>query len=50
MPSKESSKITRAKELLKDRRLTNKQIALRCGTSSNYISRLRKQMEEEQCK
>ena len=47
MPSKESSKITRAKELLKDKRLTNRQIALRCGTSSSYVARLRNQMEVE---
>lgn len=47
MPSKESSKITRAKELLKDKCLTNKQIALRCGTSSSYVARLRNQMEVE---
>lgn len=50
MPGKETTKVTRAKELLKDKRLTNKQIAMRCGTSSSYVSRLRKQMEAEQCK
>lgn len=50
MSRPESPKVTRAKELIKDKRLTNKQIALRCGTSSSYVARLRNQMEVEQCK
>ena len=34
-------------ELLKDKRLTNKQIALRCGLTSTYIGYLRRNMEVE---
>ena len=47
MSRPESPKVTRAKELIKDKRLTNKQIALRCGITANYVSMLRRQMEVE---
>lgn len=50
MSRPESPKVTRAKELIKDKRLTNKQIALRCGITANYVSILRRQMRGEQCK
>lgn len=47
MSRPESPKVTRAKELIKDKRLTNKQIAPRCGTSSSYVGYLRRQMEAD---
>lgn len=47
MSRPESPKVTRAKELIKDKRLTNKQIALRCGTSSSYVGYLHRQMEAD---
>lgn len=50
MSRPESPKVTRAKELIKDKHLTNKQIAMRCGITANYVSILRRQMREEQCK
>lgn len=50
MSHPESPKVTRAKELIKDKRLTNKQIAMRSGISERHARRLRNQMEEEQCK
>lgn len=34
-------------ELLKDRRLTNKQVAMRSGVSERHVRRLRNQMEVE---
>lgn len=37
----------KAMELLKDRRLTNKQIALRCGLTSTYVGYFRRNMEVE---
>lgn len=46
----ESPKVTRAKELIKDKRLTNRQVAMRSGISERHTRRLRNQMEEEQCK
>lgn len=45
-----SPKTLKAMELLKDKRLTNKQVAMRSGISERYARRLRNQMEEEQCK
>lgn len=42
MSRPESPKVTRAKELIKDKRLTNKQIALRCGIASSYVGYLRR--------
>lgn len=50
MSRPESPKVTRAKELTKDKRLTNKQIAMRSGVSERHVRRLRNQMEVEQCK
>lgn len=50
MSRPESSKVTRAKELIKDKRLTNKQVAMRSGISERHARRLRNQMEGEQCK
>ncbi len=43
-------KTIKAMELLKDKRLTNKQVAMRSGISERHARRLRDQMEEEQCK
>lgn len=43
-------KTLKAMELLKDKRLTNKQIAMRSGISERHVRRLRNQMEVEQCK
>lgn len=43
-------KTLKAMELLKDKRLTNKQVAMRSGVSERHVRRLRNQMEEEQCK
>lgn len=47
MSGKKSPKTIKAMELLKDKRLTNKQIALRCGLTSTYAGYLRRQMEVE---
>lgn len=45
MSGKKSPKALKAMELLKDKRLTNKQIAMRCGLTSTYIGYLRRHME-----
>lgn len=50
MSGTKSPKTLKAMELLKDRRLTNKQIAIRHGLSVRHARRLRNQMEGEQCK
>lgn len=50
MSRPESPKVTRAKELIKDKRLTNKQVAMRSGISERHARRLRNQTEGEQCK
>lgn len=50
MSGKRSPKALKAMELLKDKRLTNKQIAMRSGVSVRHVRRLRNQMEVEQCK
>lgn len=50
MSRPENPKVTRAKELIKDKRLTNKQVAMRSGISERHARRLRNQMEGEQCK
>lgn len=50
MSSNKGTKALRAIELLKDHRLTNKQIAIRSGVSVRHVRRLRNQMEVEQCK
>lgn len=43
-------KTLKAMELLKDKRLTNKQVAMRSGISERHVRRLRNQMKGEQCK
>ena len=50
MSRPESPKVTRAMELIKDKRLTNKQVAMRSGISERHARRLRNQMEGKQCK
>ena len=45
MPSKKSPKTLKAMELLKDKRLTTKQVAMRSGVSERHARRLRNQME-----
>lgn len=45
-----SPKTINAMELLKDQRLTNKQIAIRSGVSVRHVCRLRNQMEVTPCK
>lgn len=50
MSSNKGPKALRAMELLKDQRLTNKQIAIMSGVSVRHVRRLRNQMEVEQCK
>ena len=50
MSGKKSPKTIKALELLKDKRLTNKQIAQRCGITQSYVGYLRRNMEVEQCK
>ena len=45
-----SPKTLRAMELMRDKRLTNKQIAQRCGMDSSYVGYLRRKMEADQCK
>ena len=47
MSGTKSPKTLKAVELLKDTRLTNKQIALRCGLTSTYVGYLRRNMEVE---
>lgn len=47
MSGKKNPKTLKAMELLKDKRLTNKQIAMRCGLTSSYIAYLRRYMEVE---
>lgn len=42
-----SPKTLKAMELLRDKRFTNKQIALRCGLISTYVGYLRRNMEVE---
>lgn len=50
MSGTKSNKTLKAMELLKDKSLTNKQVAMRSGVSERHVRRLRNQMEEEQCK
>ena len=50
MSGTKSPNTIKAIELLKDQRLTNKQIAIRSGVSVRHVCRLRNQMEGEQCK
>ena len=50
MNGTKSPKTLKAMELLKDQRLTNKQIAIRSGVSVRHVRRLRSVVEVEQCK
>lgn len=50
MSGTKSHKTLKAIELLKDRSLTTKQVAMRSGISERHVRRLRNQMEVEQCK
>lgn len=50
MSGKKSPETLKAMELLKDKRLTNKQIAMRSGITATYVGILRRQMREKQCK
>lgn len=50
MNSRRTPRVLRAMELLKDPRLTNKQIAMRCNVSERHVRRLRNQMEVTPCK
>ncbi len=47
MNSRRTPRVLRAMELLKDPRLTNKQIAMRYNVSERHVRRLRNQMEVE---
>lgn len=47
MSSRRTPRVLRAMELLKDPRLTNKQIAMRCNVSERHMRRLRREMEVE---
>ena len=47
MSGTKSPKTLKAMELLKDKRHTNKQIALRCGLTSTYVGYLSRNMEVE---
>ena len=50
MSGKKGPKTLKAMELMKDKRLTNKQVAMRSGISERHARRLRNQIEEEPCK
>ena len=50
MNSRRTPRVLMAMELLKDQRLTNKQIAIRSGVSVRHVRRLRSVVEVEQCK
>ena len=47
MSGRRSPEALKAMELLKDQRLTNKQVAMRSGISERHARRLRNQMEVE---
>lgn len=47
MSGTKSTKALKAMELLKDPRLTNKQVAMRSGVSERHVRRLRNQMDVE---
>lgn len=47
MSSKRTPRALRAMELLKDQRLTNKQVAMRSGVSVRHVRRLRSVVEVE---
>lgn len=50
MSGTKSPKTLKAMELLKDKRLTNKQIAQRCDITPSYVGYLRRNMEVTPCK
>lgn len=50
MSGTKSPKTLKALELLKDHRLTNKQIAIRSGVSVRHVRRLRNKIEATTCK
>lgn len=50
MSGTKSHKALGAMELLKDQRLTNKQIAIRSGVSVRHVRRLRNKIEVTPCK
>ena len=50
MNGTKSPKTLKAMELLKDKRMTAKRVAMRSGASERHVHRLRNQMEVEQCK
>lgn len=47
MNSRRTPRALRAMELLKDQRLTNKQVAMRTGVSVRHVRRLRNVVEVE---
>lgn len=47
MSGRKSPKALKAMELLKDKRMTTKQVAMRSGISERHVCRLRNQMEVE---
>lgn len=50
MSGTKSTKTLKAMELLKDQRLTTKQVAMRSGVSERHVRMLRNQMEVTPCK
>lgn len=50
MSGTKSTKTLKAMELLKDKSLTTKQIAMRSGVSERHVRRLHNQMEVTTCK
>lgn len=50
MSGRRSPEALRAMELLKDKRLTAKQVAIRSGVSERHARRLRNKMEVTSCK
>lgn len=50
MSGTKSPKTIKALELLKNKRITNKQVAMRSGISERHVRRLRNQMEVTPCK
>lgn len=50
MSGTKSPKTLKAMELLKDQRLTTKQVSMMSGVSELHVRRLRNQMDGEQCK
>lgn len=50
MSGTKSPKTIKALELLKNKRITTKQVAMRSGISERHVRRLRNQMEVTTCK